>query len=90
MVVGKYVGQSQEGLPACWMMPEHFLYVRCGHYISDVWFYGLAGLGRSPWEGLNTVRHEKAPVQCPCSWLAALLGRLCCYWCFVFSMVNML
>ena len=35
---------------------------------------GRAGIGRSSWEGLNTGRHVKAPVGCPCRRLAALHG----------------
>ena len=35
---------------------------------------GRAGVGRSSEEGLDTGRHEKAPVRCPCSRLAALHG----------------
>ena len=33
-----------------------------------------AGIGRSSWKGLSSGRHEKAPVHCPCSRLAALHG----------------
>ena len=32
--------------------------------------------GRFSWEGLNTVRQEKAPVRCPCSRLSILHGAL--------------
>ena len=28
--------------------------------------YGQAGIGRSTLEGLNTRRHQKATVRCPC------------------------
>ena len=35
---------------------------------------GRAGIGRSSWKGLDTGRHERAPVRCPCSRLAALNG----------------
>ena len=45
-----------------------------------------AGIGRSSWEGFNTGRHEKAPVRCPYSRLAALNGASqpigCTSWCF--------
>ena len=34
--------------------------------------YGGAEIGRSSEEGLSTRRHEKAPVRCPCGWLAAI------------------
>ena len=37
----------------------------------------LLGLSRRigwPWEGLDTGRHEKTPVCCPCSRLSALHG----------------
>ena len=33
---------------------------------------GRVGIGRSFWKSLNTGRHEKAPVRCPCIRLAAL------------------
>ena len=33
-----------------------------------------AGIGQSSWEGVNMGCHEKAPVHCPCSWVAALYG----------------
>ena len=35
---------------------------------------GRAGIGRSFWEGINTERHEKAPVCCSSSWLTVLHG----------------
>ena len=38
--------------------------------------YVRAGIGRSSWKGLDTGRHEKTPVRCPCSRLATLHGAL--------------
>ena len=35
---------------------------------------GRVGIGWSSGDGLNMGRHEKAPVRCPCSWLAAVYG----------------
>ena len=43
---------------------------------------GLVRIGRSSEEDLNTRRHKKVLVHCPCSWLAAFHGApwtLCCY-----------
>ena len=47
--------------------------------------YGRAGICRSSWKGLNTGRHENAPVHYPCSGLAAhhfaprtLFGSMLC------------
>ena len=36
--------------------------------------YGLAGIGRSSWEGIDTGRNEKAQFCCPSIRLAALHG----------------
>ena len=35
---------------------------------------GGAEIGQSPWKGLSTVQHKKAPVRRPCSRLATLHG----------------
>ena len=39
------------------------------------------GIGRSSCNSLNSGRHEKSLVHCPCSWLAALHGapRMCMF-----------
>ena len=42
--------------------------------------YSRAGIGWSYREDLNTGRHEKAPVRCQCSRLAALHGVMKCYY----------
>ena len=34
--------------------------------------YGRVGIGWSSWKGLNTGRHDKVPVRCPCSRWATL------------------
>ena len=79
VVDGMHVGQSRGevgrlsgdagAFPECEVMtPDHItVQVRsCG--------LGRAEIGRSSWKGLNTGRHEKVPVCCPCSWLATLHG----------------
>ena len=48
------------------MTPDHTAF-----QVRSSWLC-QAGIGRSFWDGLNTGRHEKVPVCCPCSRLAAL------------------
>ena len=49
--------------------------------VHDDWLGG-AEIGRFSWEGINTGRHEKALVRCPCSRFAkhhvAPRTRCCC------------
>ena len=68
-----------EGLVACLEMQKHFPSAGCynddtqSHRLPGVQFWvGSSRIGRSSWESLNTGRHEKAPVRCPCNRLAAL------------------
>ena len=36
-------------------------------------------IGRSAWKGHNSGRHDKTPIRCPCSQLAALRGAAWTY-----------
>ena len=81
VMVGKHAGQSQRvgrmlgdarALPECevntLITPD-----RTTIQESSSGF-GRAGIDRSSWKGLNTGCHEKAPVHCPSSQMAAIHG----------------
>ena len=81
LVLGKHAGQSQVvgcmsgdagAFPECvW---EYTDYTRSYHHPGAQFWVGSSRNWSVFLERPNTGRHEKAPVRCPCSRLAALHG----------------